>query len=63
MAPVLLVNGAEDTLNPGGAEDLAPALADAETRVIEGAGHTCSLDRPGEYTAILREFATGRVWT
>lgn len=60
--PVLLVNGAEDRINPGAAEALAPTLAAGEARVIEEAGHTCSLERPAEYTAAVCEFATERVW-
>lgn len=61
--PVLLVNGADDRLNPKAAETLASTLPAAETRVISGAGHTCNLDRPSEYTTIVREFADERVWT
>jgi pimeloyl-ACP methyl ester carboxylesterase len=60
--PVLLLNGAGDRLNPGAAETLAPSLPGAETRVLSDAGHTCSIERPDEYTSIVREFATGTVW-
>jgi pimeloyl-ACP methyl ester carboxylesterase len=60
--PVLLLNGAEDRLNPDAAETLAPSLPVAETRVISNAGHTCSIERPDEYTSIVREFATENVW-
>ncbi|WP_159903940.1 alpha/beta fold hydrolase [Salinirussus salinus] len=60
--PVLLLNGAEDRLNPDAAETLAPTLSAAETDVIPDAGHTCSIERPDEYTAIVREFAAERVW-
>jgi pimeloyl-ACP methyl ester carboxylesterase len=60
--PVLLLNGAADRLNPDAAETLAPTLSAAETDVIPDAGHTCSIERPDEYTAIVREFATERVW-
>lgn len=59
--PVLLVNGEDDRINPDAAASLAPTLPDAETRVIDGAGHTCNLDRPDEYSNVVRAFA-GRVW-
>jgi pimeloyl-ACP methyl ester carboxylesterase len=60
--PVLLLNGAEDRLNPDAAEALAPSLPGAETRVLSNAGHTCSIERPDEYTSVVREFATENVW-
>ena len=60
--PVLLLNGAEDRLNPDAAETLEPKLPAAETTVVPDAGHTCSIERPDKYTAIIREFATERVW-
>jgi pimeloyl-ACP methyl ester carboxylesterase len=58
----LLLNGAGDRLNPDAAESLAPSLPGAETRVLSDAGHTCSIERPDEYTSIVREVATGTVW-
>ncbi|OYR45839.1 alpha/beta fold hydrolase [Halorubrum sp. Ea8] len=60
--PVLLLNGAEDRLNPNAAETLEPKLPAAETSVVPDAGRTCSIERPDKYTAIIREFATERVW-
>ena len=60
--PVLLLDGAEDRLNPDAAETLAPSLPGAETRVIANAGHTCSIECPDEYTSIVRGFATENVW-
>jgi pimeloyl-ACP methyl ester carboxylesterase len=60
--PVLLLNVAEDRLNPDAAETLEPTLPAAETTVVPDAGHTCSTERPDKYAAIIREFATERVW-
>ena len=60
--PVLLLNGAADRLNPDAAERIAPSLSGAETRVRSDTGHTCSIERPDEYTSIIREFATEDVW-
>ncbi|WP_265109912.1 alpha/beta fold hydrolase [Halosolutus halophilus] len=60
--PVLLLNGADDRLNPPAADRLAPTLPDARTRRIADAGHTCNLDRPDAYTTAIREFATDVVW-
>jgi len=60
--PVLLLNGAAERLDPDTADTPAPTLPAVETDEIPDAGHTCSIECPDEYTAIVREFATDRVW-
>jgi pimeloyl-ACP methyl ester carboxylesterase len=60
--PMLLLNGTEDRLNPDAARTLARSLSAAEAREIPAAGHTCSVERPDEYTAAVREFAAETVW-
>ncbi len=55
--PVLLVAGAEDGAMPVGmAANLQPAIAGAEMRVIEQAGHVPCFEQPRAFTAILRGF-------
>ena len=60
--PARLLNGAGDRLNPGAAKTLAPSLPGADTRAISDGGHACRIERPNEYTPVVREFATGNVW-
>lgn len=56
----LLVHGAQDPRPPYAIDDLAQAIPNADVRIIDGAGHTPWLERPGAVTAILRSWLTNR---
>jgi 2-succinyl-6-hydroxy-2,4-cyclohexadiene-1-carboxylate synthase len=60
--PVLLVAGALDTKFTALAHRLGESIgASASVEIVEGAGHAVHLERPAEFTAVLRTFlaATG----
>lgn len=60
--PALVVVGSEDGITPPVlSEGLAAGLPDAELVVMEGAGHLTALERPAEFTAIVRDFLARRV--
>jgi pimeloyl-ACP methyl ester carboxylesterase len=54
--PVLLLNGATDSLNVPNADRLATELPTVKTVVIDDVGHLCNLQAPGPYTAEVRRF-------
>jgi pimeloyl-ACP methyl ester carboxylesterase len=52
--PALLVHGAEDPRPPYAIDDLVQALPNADIAIIDDAGHTPWLERPGTVVSILR---------
>lgn len=61
-APTLVVAGSADRFTPQAhPEAYAAGIAGARLAVIEGAGHMAPMERPAEFTALVREFlaATG----
>lgn len=55
--PTLVLCGGEDALTPLHLhEEMADAIPGARLRVIEGAGHLATLERPEEVTAALRDW-------
>jgi pimeloyl-ACP methyl ester carboxylesterase len=59
--PALVIVGSEDAITPlHFAETLVDGLPDAELVVIEGAGHLTALERPEEFTRIVRGFLERR---
>lgn len=58
-APTLVVAGAADRFTPRAhPEAYAAGIAGARLAVIEGAGHMVPMERPDEFTAVVREFLT-----
>jgi len=57
QGPVLILNGARDPLFRLGERRFLRLCRRARLRVIRGATHLASLDRPDEFTAAVREFA------
>jgi len=56
-APTLLVWGAEDRLvHPAYADDFRALLADAQVRIIEGAGHILQIEQPEATIAAIVDF-------
>jgi pimeloyl-ACP methyl ester carboxylesterase len=56
-APTLVVAGAADRFTPRAhAEAYAAGIAGARLAVIERAGHMVPMERPTEFTAVVREF-------
>jgi pimeloyl-ACP methyl ester carboxylesterase len=53
--PALVLNGKWDLLMRLGEDDHA-AAGDARVEVIDGAGHTSNLERPGAYSDVVRRF-------
>ena len=53
--PKLVLNGQWDLLMRSGERKHADA-ADASVEVIDGVGHVCNIERPEEYTAVVRGF-------
>jgi len=58
-APTMIVCGSADRSRPA-QEELARQIADAEIRVIDGAGHCANLERPWDYDRHLAEFLRSR---
>ena len=59
-APTLVVAGAADRLLPRAhPEAYAEGIVDARLEVMEGAGHMAPLERPDEFSALLRNFLVG----
>ena len=54
--PVLVVVGERDGKFVGLGERLASAIEDAELAELPGAGHTCHLERPDEFAAVLEDW-------
>lgn len=55
--PVLIVSGDEDALTPLPLQlAMHAAMPGSEHRVIHGAGHLASLERPAEFNQILQQF-------
>jgi proline iminopeptidase len=52
--PALLIHGAQDPRPPCAIDDLAQTIPDANVSVIDNAGHTPWLERPGAVASILR---------
>lgn len=61
--PVLILNGELDEYNRAAETAHAAAMRDARICVIEGAGHICNLDAPGQFTDVLRSFAADLAWS
>jgi pimeloyl-ACP methyl ester carboxylesterase len=55
--PTLLVNGERDALFRLGARAFATVAPNARRVLIQGAGHRSNLDRPAEFTSLVRRFA------
>jgi pimeloyl-ACP methyl ester carboxylesterase len=55
--PVLFLNGRRDVLFRSGERRYLRACPRARLRLLDGAGHLSSLDRPVEFTAAVRAFA------
>jgi pimeloyl-ACP methyl ester carboxylesterase len=59
-APTLVVAGAADRFTPRAhPEAYAAGIAGARLAIIEGAGHMVPMERPAEFTAVVREFLAG----
>jgi pimeloyl-ACP methyl ester carboxylesterase len=59
-APTLVVAGAADRFTPRAhPEAYAAGIAGARLAVIEAAGHMVPMERPAEFTAVVREFLAG----
>jgi len=59
-APTLVVAGAADRFTlRAHAEAYVAGIAGARLAVIEGAGHMVPMERPEEFTAVVREFLAG----
>ena len=56
--PVLLLNGSRDVLFRLGTKSFAAAAMNPRRILIRGAGHRSNLDRPAEFTAAVRKFAS-----
>lgn len=54
--PKLVLNGQWDLLMRSGERKHADAAEDASVEVIDGVGHVCNIERPEEYTAVVRRF-------
>ena len=54
--PKLVLNGQWDLLMRSGERRHARTGENGTLEVIEGAGHVCNVERPGEYTAAVRRF-------
>lgn len=55
--PLLAIWGAKDSISPPADSEIIEAhVQNSEIRLIEGAGHPCYLDKPGEFTEIVEEF-------
>jgi proline iminopeptidase len=55
--PTLVLGGELDPITPvADSEDIAAAIAHAELRIVEGAGHGVFRDKPDEALALIREF-------
>jgi pimeloyl-ACP methyl ester carboxylesterase len=58
--PTLVIWGEKDTIIPVEKSDaLAAAIEDAKRVILQGAGHSCYLDRPEEFHRALLEFLQG----
>jgi pimeloyl-ACP methyl ester carboxylesterase len=55
--PVLILNGEHDILFRSGEQRFLRACRSPRLRVLAGASHLSSLDRPAEFNAAIREFA------
>jgi pimeloyl-ACP methyl ester carboxylesterase len=60
--PILLLNGERDSRFRRDEGRLLEAARDARLVVLRGAGHLCNLDRPGEFTRAVDEFAEAIGW-
>jgi proline iminopeptidase len=58
--PALLVHGSGDPRPPFAIDDLAAAIPTAEVRIIDEAGHTPWLERPGAVAAIVATWLNER---
>ncbi|MFQ5967528.1 MAG: alpha/beta fold hydrolase [Acidimicrobiia bacterium] len=59
--PTLILNGERDRQNIKSAPQMAAAAQHASIRVIEDAGHACSLSQPDIFTGAVRVFANSIV--
>jgi pimeloyl-ACP methyl ester carboxylesterase len=57
-APVLMISGVEDRVNPiaKNAAVLAKAMPKARLEILEGAGHLPEVEQPDKVNALLRGF-------
>ena len=60
--PTLFINGSSDGINCRGEEAFVRAARHGRSHRIDGAGHAVNLERPGEFTAAIRAFATSIGW-
>lgn len=59
--PVLLITGDQDHLStPAAHAAIAAAIPDAESRVIEGAGHLLPFEQPERVVAVVGDWLTAR---
>ena len=54
--PSLLLAGALDTRYVAAAEEMARAMPDATSQVIEGAGHAAHVERPEAFASVVLDF-------
>ena len=60
--PVLLITGSEDKLSsPALHNEIAALIPDAETAVIDGAGHLLPFERPDEVLETIRDWLSRKV--
>ncbi|MBP7513404.1 MAG: alpha/beta hydrolase [Flavobacteriales bacterium] len=58
--PVCMVQGSEEaSISPGYLNELASLFWERRVRVLEGCGHSPQLQRPDDFTALLRGFMEG----
>lgn len=61
VAPTLVLCGSRDRANLPAARAFAEGIADAELRIIDGAGHRSNAQKPERFSALLNEFLSRRV--
>jgi len=55
--PILIMNGEHDTLNRRNEAKMIAAADHAAIEVLKGCGHLCSLERPEEFSSVVRQFS------
>lgn len=55
--PTLILNGEHDTINRRGEGAFVAAARNGRVQVIKGAGHAVNLERPHEFSEVVRTFA------
>jgi pimeloyl-ACP methyl ester carboxylesterase len=55
--PTLVIVGAEDVATPvAKAETIAAGIAGSRLEIVEGAGHSSTIEKPSDVTALIRDF-------